>query len=92
MERPQENGAREARVSEIGRAYADHRVMLAAPAGGAEQAAATVRAVQERWPSVRFVIGGSGLTSRTHSRPGMEVCRRVSAWSRPSTGWSAAPC
>jgi B12 binding domain len=43
----------------------------------AEQAAPTVRAVQQRWPNVRFVIGGSGLTSRTHSRPGMEVCRRV---------------
>jgi hypothetical protein len=56
-----------------------HVVCLTATmAGGAEQAAATVRAVQERWPSVRFVIGGRGLTSRTHSRPGMEVCRRVS--------------
>jgi methanogenic corrinoid protein MtbC1 len=56
-----------------------HVVCLTATmAGGADQAVATIRAVQQRWPTVRFVIGGRGLPLRTHSRPGLEVCRRVS--------------
>jgi methanogenic corrinoid protein MtbC1 len=56
-----------------------HVVCLTATmAGGADQAMASIRAVQQRWPAVRFVIGGRGLPSRTQSRPGIEVCRRVS--------------
>jgi MerR family transcriptional regulator, light-induced transcriptional regulator len=38
----------------------------------------TIGALQRRWPAVGFVIGGSGLASRVHSRPGIDVCRRVS--------------
>jgi methanogenic corrinoid protein MtbC1 len=56
-----------------------HVVCLTATmAGGADQAVATIRAVQRRWPTVRFVIGGRSLPLRIHSRPGLEVCRRVS--------------
>ena len=39
---------------------------------------ATIAALQRRWPSVGFVIGGGGLASRVQSRPGIDVCRRVS--------------
>jgi hypothetical protein len=34
--------------------------------------------VQRRWPTVRFVVGGRGLSSRVQPRPGVDVCRRVS--------------
>ena len=39
---------------------------------------ATIGALQRRWPDLGFVIGGTGLASRGHSRPGLDVCRRVS--------------
>ena len=39
---------------------------------------ATIGALQRRWPDLGFVIGGAGLASRGHSRPGLDVCRRVS--------------
>jgi methanogenic corrinoid protein MtbC1 len=39
---------------------------------------ATIGALQRRWPAMGFVIGGSGLASRVQSRPGIDVCRRVS--------------
>ena len=39
---------------------------------------ATIGALQRRWPDLGFVIGGTGLASRVHSRPGLDVCRRVS--------------
>jgi methanogenic corrinoid protein MtbC1 len=45
------------------------------PAG---EVLATIGALQRRWPAMGFVIGGSGLASRVHSRPGIDVCRRVS--------------
>jgi methanogenic corrinoid protein MtbC1 len=48
---------------------------MADPAG---QVLATIAALQRRWPAMGFVIGGSGLASRVHSRPGIDVCRRVS--------------
>jgi methanogenic corrinoid protein MtbC1 len=48
---------------------------MADPAG---QVLATIGALQRRWPAMGFVIGGSGLASRAHSRPGIDVCRRVS--------------
>jgi methanogenic corrinoid protein MtbC1 len=44
----------------------------------AAQVLATIGALQRRWPAMGFVIGGSGLASRAHSRPGIDVCRRVS--------------
>ena len=48
---------------------------MSAPAG---DVLATISALQRRWPSVGFVIGGAGLASRVQSRPGIDVCRRVS--------------
>jgi methanogenic corrinoid protein MtbC1 len=45
------------------------------PAG---EVLATIDALQRRWPAVGFVIGGNALASRVHSRPGIDVCRRVS--------------
>jgi MerR family transcriptional regulator, light-induced transcriptional regulator len=48
---------------------------MAEPAGDVQ---ATISTLQRRWPSVGFVIGGAGLASRVHSRPGIDVCRRVS--------------
>jgi MerR family transcriptional regulator, light-induced transcriptional regulator len=48
---------------------------MAEPAG---EVLATIGALQRRWPAMGFVIGGSGLTSRVHSRPGIDVCHRVS--------------
>jgi methanogenic corrinoid protein MtbC1 len=45
------------------------------PAG---EVLATIGALQRRWPSMGFVIGGSGLATRVRSRPGIDVCRRVS--------------
>jgi methanogenic corrinoid protein MtbC1 len=48
---------------------------MADPAG---EVVATISALQRRWPSVGFVIGGAGVASRVHSRPGIDVCHRVS--------------
>jgi methanogenic corrinoid protein MtbC1 len=48
---------------------------MSEPAGDVQ---ATISALHRRWPSVGFVIGGAGLASRVHSRPGIDVCRRVS--------------
>jgi methanogenic corrinoid protein MtbC1 len=47
-------------------------------AGPAGEMLATIAALQRRWPAMGFVIGGGGLASRVHSRPGIDVCRRVS--------------
>ena len=47
-------------------------------AGPAGEMLATIDALQRRWPAIGFVIGGGGLISRVHSRPGIDVCRRVS--------------
>ena len=46
--------------------------------GAAGEVLATIGALQRRWPDLGFVIGGAGLASRVHSRPGLDVCRRVS--------------
>ena len=46
--------------------------------GGEDQALIAIHEVQQQWPSTGFVMGGRGLTSRSLSRPGVEVCRRVS--------------
>jgi methanogenic corrinoid protein MtbC1 len=44
----------------------------------AAQLLGMIGALQRRWPGMGVVIGGSGLASRVHSRPGIDVCRRVS--------------
>ena len=46
--------------------------------GGGDRALIAIHEVQQEWPDAGFVIGGSGLTARMRSRPGIEVCRRVS--------------
>ena len=48
---------------------------MSEPAG---EVLAAIGALQRRWPSVGFVIGGTGLAPRMQSRPGLDVCRRVS--------------
>jgi methanogenic corrinoid protein MtbC1 len=37
-----------------------------------------MHAIEQSWPSARFVIGGRALTSRVRGRRGIEVCQRVS--------------
>jgi methanogenic corrinoid protein MtbC1 len=44
----------------------------------AAQLLGIIGALQRRWPAMGFVVGGSALASRVHSRPGIDVCRRVS--------------
>jgi methanogenic corrinoid protein MtbC1 len=46
--------------------------------GGADRMLIAMHEVQKAWPATGFVIGGSGLTARIRSRPGIVVCRRVS--------------
>jgi len=57
---------------------ADVICLSATMPGGEDQALIAIHEVQQQWPSTGFVIGGRGLTSRSLSRPGIEVCRRVS--------------
>jgi MerR family transcriptional regulator, light-induced transcriptional regulator len=45
--------------------------------GGGDQILIAIHEVQQARPAAGFVIGGRGLTSRLHSLPGIEVCRRV---------------
>ena len=52
--------------------------LTATMADPASEMLETIGALQRRWPAMGFVIGGSGLTSRVQSRPGIDVCRRVS--------------
>jgi MerR family transcriptional regulator, light-induced transcriptional regulator len=44
----------------------------------ADEVVAAIGALQRRWPSLGFVIGGTALASRVQPRPGIDVCRRVS--------------
>ena len=46
--------------------------------GGEDQALIAIHEVQQQCPGAGFVLGGKGLTSRSRSRPGVEVCRHVS--------------
>lgn len=46
--------------------------------GGGDQVLLAIHEVQQQWPAASFVLGGRGLSSRVRSRPGIEVCRRVS--------------
>ena len=45
--------------------------------GGGDQVLISIHEVQQTWPAAGFVVGGRGLTSRVRSRPGIEVCERV---------------
>ena len=45
---------------------------------GTDLVLASIGGVQQRWPAVRFVVGGRGLSSRVRPRQGVDVCRRVS--------------
>ena len=45
---------------------------------GTDRVLASIGGLQRRWPTVRFVIGGRDPSSRVQSRPGVDVCRRVS--------------
>jgi len=46
--------------------------------GGAERVTDAIEAVQQEWPAAAFVVGGRGVSERMRSRPGIDVCRRVS--------------
>ena len=46
--------------------------------GGGDQVLISIHEVQRERPAAGFVIGGRGLTSRLRSRPGIDVCERVS--------------
>jgi MerR family transcriptional regulator, light-induced transcriptional regulator len=46
--------------------------------GGDDQVTITMNAVQRAWPRAGFVIGGPAVVSRVRSRPGLDVCGRVS--------------
>jgi methanogenic corrinoid protein MtbC1 len=46
--------------------------------GGGDQVLISIHEVQRQRHGAGFVIGGRGLTSRVRSRPGIDVCRRVS--------------
>ena len=45
--------------------------------GGGDRLLVAIHEAQEAFPASRFVVGGRGLTSRVRSRPGVEVCRRI---------------
>jgi MerR family transcriptional regulator, light-induced transcriptional regulator len=45
---------------------------------GGDEVTATMDAVQRAWPRAGFVIGGRAVASRVRSRPGVDVCGRVS--------------
>jgi methanogenic corrinoid protein MtbC1 len=46
--------------------------------GGDNQLLIAIHEIQQASPAMSFVVGGSGVTSRMRSRPGIEVCARVS--------------
>jgi MerR family transcriptional regulator, light-induced transcriptional regulator len=46
--------------------------------GGGDQVMISIHEVQQLWKGSGFVVGGRGVTPRLRSRPGLEVCRRVS--------------
>lgn len=46
--------------------------------GGGDQLLIAIHEIQLERPAAGFVIGGRGITSRVRSRPGIEVCDRVS--------------
>lgn len=46
--------------------------------GGGDKVLIAMDEVQDQRPAAGFVVGGRGLLPRVRSRPGLEVCRRVS--------------
>lgn len=46
--------------------------------GGGDKVMITIHEVQKHWKGAGFVVGGRGLSPRLRSRPGLEVCERVS--------------
>ena len=57
---------------------ADVIAMSSTMPGGEDRLVLAIRAVQEVRPEACYLIGGRALTSRVRTRPGIEVCRRVS--------------
>jgi methanogenic corrinoid protein MtbC1 len=45
---------------------------------GADELFGAIAAVQQKWPSARFIVGGRGLTPRIQSQSILGVCARVS--------------
>ena len=45
---------------------------------GGDQVTLAMNAVERAWPRAGFVIGGRAVSSRVRSRPGVDVCGRVS--------------
>jgi len=45
--------------------------------GGADRLLVAIHEAEQARPGTRFVVGGQGITSRFRSRPGVEICRRV---------------
>lgn len=45
---------------------------------GADELFGAIAAVQQEWPTARFVVGGRGLTQRLQSQSMLGVCERVS--------------
>jgi MerR family transcriptional regulator, light-induced transcriptional regulator len=45
---------------------------------GADELFGAIAAVQQKWPSARFIVGGRGLTPRIQSQSILSVCARVS--------------
>jgi methanogenic corrinoid protein MtbC1 len=46
--------------------------------GGGDQVLISIHEMQQQCPGAGYVVGGSGLTSRLRSQPGIDVCGRVS--------------
>jgi hypothetical protein len=45
--------------------------------GGGDKLLIAIHEAQQVRPATLFVVGGRGVSSRVHPRPGVEVCRRV---------------
>jgi len=52
--------------------------MSATLAGAGDRVLLAMHELQGVWPEARFVVGGSGVSSRLRGRPGVEICARVS--------------
>jgi methanogenic corrinoid protein MtbC1 len=65
-------------ANSAGRHEPDVICLSATMPGGGDQILIAVHEVHQKRPAAGFVIGGRGVTSRLRSRPGIEVCDRVS--------------
>jgi methanogenic corrinoid protein MtbC1 len=52
--------------------------MSATMPGGADRVLICIHEVTQRWHAAGFVVGGRGVRQRMRSRPGVDVCERVS--------------